>query len=100
MFYVSNASIVNNASNYLHDLHDFIQVMQVITHIIWNFEYFKSKNSAMRVMQGGFESNIRAMRVMLVFELRRGIPRLARPCYVSIFEYLNILKFFLIFDQA
>ena len=84
MFYSSNAS------NYSHYLHDFMWVIIWSIHdiciicIIWNFEYFELNNSTMRVMRGGFESSISAVRVMQVFKLRRGSSHLARHCYASI----------------
>ena len=102
MFYASNwsiASIVSNASNYLQYLHGFMQVMWVITCIIcsicdirmiWIFKYFESNNNLMRIMQVRFESSINAMRVMWVFESRWGGSCLARPCYASICEYMQV----------
>ena len=57
-------------------------------------EYYASRVESMQVMKSGFKVSIGPVQVMQVFELRRGGSRLARPCYASICEYLNILNLF------
>ena len=86
-----------------------LRVMPVITRIICNicdiciiliFKYFELNNDPMWVMRDGFKLSISALRVMQVFESRRGGFRLARPRYASICKYLYISNIFLIFEHA